>query len=73
MNKVTVLGSLNVDSILRFKRFPKPGETLPLTGKSVAGGGKGLTKPSQPRALVPKRLLSVKLVLIRKGPLWCSS
>ena len=41
MNKVTVLGSLNVDSILRFKRFPKPGETLPLTGKSVAGGGKG--------------------------------
>ncbi|EIW13488.1 Ribokinase [Lactiplantibacillus pentosus KCA1] len=41
MNKVTVLGSLNVDSILRFNRFPKPGETLPLTGKSVAGGGKG--------------------------------
>ncbi|MCS8604091.1 ribokinase [Lactiplantibacillus pentosus] len=41
MNKVTVLGSLNVDSILRFKRFPKSGETLPLTGKSVAGGGKG--------------------------------
>ncbi|MGJ3821446.1 ribokinase [Lactiplantibacillus plantarum] len=41
MNKVTVLGSLNVDSILRFKRFPKPGETLTLTGKSVAGGGKG--------------------------------
>ncbi|XUP00345.1 hypothetical protein AGMB00912_01944 [Lactiplantibacillus argentoratensis] len=39
MNKVTVLGSLNVDTILRFKRFPKPGETLPLTGKSVAGGG----------------------------------
>ena len=41
MNKVTVLGSLNVDTILRVKRFPKPGETLPLTGKSVAGGGKG--------------------------------
>ena len=41
MNKVTVLGSLNVDSILRFKRLPKPGEPLPLTGKSVAGGGKG--------------------------------
>ncbi|MFC6181099.1 ribokinase [Lactiplantibacillus daowaiensis] len=41
MNKVTVLGSLNVDTILRFKRFPKPGETLPLTGKSIAGGGKG--------------------------------
>ncbi|AVK63306.1 ribokinase [Lactobacillus sp. CBA3606] len=41
MNKVTVLGSLNVDTILRVKRFPKPGETLPLTGKSIAGGGKG--------------------------------
>lgn len=41
MNKVTVLGSLNVDTILRFKRFPKPGETLPLVAKSVAGGGKG--------------------------------
>jgi len=41
MNKVTVLGSLNVDTILRFKRFPRAGETLPLTGKSIAGGGKG--------------------------------
>lgn len=41
MNKVTILGSLNVDTILRIKRFPKPGETLPLTGKSIAGGGKG--------------------------------
>ncbi|BDZ31276.1 ribokinase [Lactiplantibacillus sp. WILCCON 0030] len=41
MNKVTILGSLNVDTILRVKRFPKPGETLPLSGKSVAGGGKG--------------------------------
>jgi len=41
MNKVTILGSLNVDTILRIKRFPKPGETLPLIGKSIAGGGKG--------------------------------
>lgn len=40
-NKVVVLGSLNVDSILEIKRLPKPGETLSMLGKSSAPGGKG--------------------------------
>lgn len=41
MNKVTVLGSLNVDTILQIPRLPQPGETLAMTDKRNAGGGKG--------------------------------
>lgn len=41
MNKVTVLGSLNVDTILKVQRLPKPGETLQIISKQNAGGGKG--------------------------------
>ena len=40
-NKVTVLGSLNVDTILRISRLPKPGETMPMSDQDKAGGGKG--------------------------------
>ena len=41
MNKVTVLGSLNVDTILQIPRLPQPGETLAMTDQRSAGGGKG--------------------------------
>ena len=41
VNSVTVLGSLNVDTILRIARLPKPGETIPMSDKNNAGGGKG--------------------------------
>ena len=40
-NKVTVLGSLNVDTILRIPRLPQPGETLKMDDIGVSGGGKG--------------------------------
>lgn len=40
-NKVVVLGSLNVDSILRIARLPLPGETMEMNDKSSAPGGKG--------------------------------
>ncbi|PWG00659.1 ribokinase [Levilactobacillus bambusae] len=40
-NRVTVLGSLNVDTILQIERNPKPGETLSANEKSNAAGGKG--------------------------------
>lgn len=40
-NKVTVLGSLNVDTILRIPRLPQPGETLKMDDIGVADGGKG--------------------------------
>ncbi|GEK27900.1 ribokinase [Furfurilactobacillus siliginis] len=40
-NKVVVLGSLNVDSILRIPRLPLPGETMEMNDKSSAPGGKG--------------------------------
>lgn len=41
MTRVTILGSINVDTILQITRLPKPGETLSMSGKQVAGGGKG--------------------------------
>lgn len=40
-NKITVVGSLNVDTTLRIKRMPLPGETLSSESKSSAAGGKG--------------------------------
>ncbi|MEY8662143.1 ribokinase [Ligilactobacillus faecis] len=41
VNRVTVLGSLNVDHIMQIKRLPLPGETMTMTDKQIAGGGKG--------------------------------
>lgn len=41
MNKVTVVGSLNVDTTMKIKRMPLPGETISTLGKSSAAGGKG--------------------------------
>lgn len=41
MSKVIVLGSLNVDTILRVKQFPSPGETVQVYEKTSAAGGKG--------------------------------
>lgn len=40
-NHVTVVGSLNVDTTLRIKRMPLPGETIASSAKSSAAGGKG--------------------------------
>lgn len=41
MKKVVVLGSTNVDTILKVDRFPLPGETMKMEDKAQAGGGKG--------------------------------
>jgi ribokinase len=38
---VTVLGSINMDIVLRVARFPKPGETILATTITRRGGGKG--------------------------------
>src|SRR5436190_11454577 len=38
---VTVLGSINMDIVLRVARFPKPGETILATTITRHGGGKG--------------------------------
>jgi hypothetical protein len=45
-NKILVLGSSNVDFILRIPRFHNPGETI--TGESLvtAFGGKGAKPPA---------------------------
>lgn len=41
MNKVTIVGSINVDNILHIKKLPQPGETITMSGFSKAAGGKG--------------------------------
>ncbi|WP_125770015.1 ribokinase [Companilactobacillus furfuricola] len=41
MNKIVVLGSTNVDTILSISHLPKPGETMHMQARSTAGGGKG--------------------------------
>ncbi|UQS83332.1 ribokinase [Bombilactobacillus thymidiniphilus] len=40
-NKIVVLGSLNMDTILTITQLPKPGETIKLINKNTASGGKG--------------------------------
>ena len=41
MNRVTVIGSMNLDTNLRVRKMPKPGETVHATGHYSAAGGKG--------------------------------
>lgn len=40
-NKLCVLGSINVDHVIRVPYFPKAGETLTGYGYQIAYGGKG--------------------------------
>ncbi|WP_368250639.1 ribokinase [Enterococcus sp. 2201sp1_2201st1_B8_2201SCRN_220225] len=41
MNKVTVLGSVNLDTTIRMERLPLPGETVHSSEMFSSGGGKG--------------------------------
>ena len=41
MNKVTVIGSINLDTNLRVKQMPRPGETVHASEHFSAAGGKG--------------------------------
>jgi len=41
MNKVTVIGSINLDTNLRVKKMARPGETVHATDHYSAAGGKG--------------------------------
>ncbi len=41
MNKVTIIGSLNIDTTFKITDFPLPGETIKAFNKSSAAGGKG--------------------------------
>lgn len=41
MNKIAVIGSLNIDTTLEVVNFPHPGETVKALNKSSTAGGKG--------------------------------
>ncbi|CAM3216602.1 ribokinase [Vagococcus fessus] len=41
MNTITIIGSINLDTTLRVKDMPKPGETIHAIEHFTAGGGKG--------------------------------
>ena len=51
MKKITVLGSLNADTILHIPHLPQQGETLAMDDASTAPGGKGANQ-----AVAAKRL-----------------
>lgn len=51
MKKITVLGSLNADTILHIPHLPQQGETMAMQGASTAPGGKGANQ-----AVAAKRL-----------------
>jgi len=40
-NKIVIVGSINVDSILHIDKLPQPGETIHMNSFSKAAGGKG--------------------------------
>ncbi|WP_125605002.1 ribokinase [Lapidilactobacillus bayanensis] len=40
-NKVTIVGSINVDRILQIDALPQPGETICMQDLTIAAGGKG--------------------------------
>ena len=40
-NHVTIVGSLNVDTTMKVKRMPLPGETIAALSKTNTAGGKG--------------------------------
>jgi len=46
-DKITVIGSLNYDVILKISRLPKEGETLPAESAKCSAGGKGANQAVQ--------------------------
>ena len=52
MNKVTIVGSINVDNIMHIKKLPQPGETIAMSEFSKAAGGKGANQAEIGRAHV---------------------
>ena len=49
---ILVIGSSNVDLIMQVPHLPKPGETVTGGSFTQVFGGKGATRPFQPRWLV---------------------
>lgn len=46
-DKITVIGSLNYDIILKISRLPYKGETLPANDAAYSAGGKGANQAVQ--------------------------
>ncbi|UVD81560.1 ribokinase [Mycoplasma iguanae] len=44
MKKILVVGSVNVDLVLKIRNFPRPGETIYSAGKKIFLGGKGINQ-----------------------------
>lgn len=62
-NHVTIVGSLNVDTTMKVKRMPLPGETIAALSKTNAAGGKVQTKLLLLHVQALKQHLLVKLVM----------
>ncbi len=62
-NQVTIVGSLNVDTTMKVKRMPLPGETIAALSKTMLLGEKVQTKLFLLHVQVLKQHLLVKLVM----------
>jgi ribokinase len=54
MARVTVVGSVNMDLVVRAARFPRAGETMLGRTFQAIPGGKGANQPSPPGAWGPR-------------------
>lgn len=61
MTKISVLGSINLDTTLHINHIPLPGETLHVSEKSSAAGGKELIKQLALKEVVHKLALLEQL------------
>lgn len=67
MNTVSVVGSLNVDNVIRLKKLPKPGQTLHGLSYGKFAGGKGLNQAVALTKLGTKVILFGKVGLDTDG------
>ena len=56
-NKITVIGSLNYDVILKVDRLPYKGETMAVEDSTFSAGGKGAKQAVQATKLKTPRYL----------------
>ena len=70
VNRVMILGSINVDSIYQVTRFPQPGETIAVKQKSYAPGVKEPIRLLQQLVLERRFHSLVRLVLIMMAKKW---
>lgn len=55
-DKITVIGSLNYDIILKISRLPYKGETLPVNEAAYSAGGKGANRQFRQQSSIHRHI-----------------